>query len=745
MKLKYAAGIFAIFFHFSIAGSAENLPGEIVSDLTQDERALIERSEKTPLRVGIIPDVYPMSITPPENEKFEGITVKLLESIAGKTGLRIEFIRIPIEKHTPVEFLRTGAVELVAGTLKIPRFVNDPGLVLSDRLFDATVSFISKKENVLHHFQDKPVVIAIPSGFQAGMDYVDARFSNYKYITLKSPEACFDALEKGRADFAVINKYIAAYQLQKPYFGGIDLMQTYSISQESCVIAEKGREVLISIINKGLKGITGNEHSNILMDFTIANPYRMSWNDVIYKYRNLIIGMMACIIVVSYLLMKLVSTRDMKNKIYYDHLTGLLSLFGFETEVRKLLRKSRRKLFIVDFQVLKFYEYNMAYGTASGDALLCHIAQTIREHTTKNGFVARIYAAHFVTLAFAENLPEMIGMVTKIGNVISTPKPDITVMLNFGIYQIDDSTLPVKTMIDRAVSARLSLLRQKGFSELYFAVFDNEMHRQSVEDSNMLAYMSTAIKNEEFYVVYQPKYDTHTETLRGAEALIRWKKQDGTIVMPFKYIELFEKNGQIISLDFYAVETVCRFLRRMMDSAITPVPVSVNFSRINLYDQNFVAKLIGLVEKYRIPPGLLEVELTESALIDDKKYVLPVMNRLREYGFSIALDDFGSGYSSLNSLKDLPISVLKLDREFFVYNEVKAKGQKIIKALLQLARSLEMQCVAEGVETKEQLDFLRACEGCDLVQGYYFSRPLDENIFVEKLKSLVRPTALGNL
>ena len=261
------------------------------------------------------------------------------------------------------------------------------------------------------------------------------------------------------------------------------------------------------------------------------------------------------------------------------------------------------------------------------------------------------------------------------------------------------------------------------------------MHHKSLEDAGIIAYMNTAIKNEEFYIVYQPKYDTYTESLRGCEALTRWKRQDGTIIMPGKFIDLFEKNGQIIKLDFYVLEKVCQFLRRLIDSGIEPVTVSVNFSRINLYDQNFVPRLVSIVDKYELTQSLLEIELTESALITDKKYVLSFINELHDYGFKLALDDFGTGYSSLNSLKDLPIDVLKLDREFIVYDEVKGRGQQIIRTLLQLTESLNIQCVAEGVETKEQLEFLRDCGGCDLVQGYYFSKPLDEKSFVEKLKA----------
>ncbi len=739
MKFKCLVVMLVLFFKLAVAWGEENLAATPISTLTADEMALIAHSKQHPVRIGVIPNIYPMSVTPPESPKFAGITISLLENISRKTGLEIELVRIDIERTTPIGFLKSGAVDAVAGTLKIKRFIEDPSLVLSDRLFDATVSFVSKKDRHFEKMQDKPVVIAIMAGFQAGQDYVAARFKNYKYKVFHSAEACFEAVRRDEADVAVINKYIASYHLQKPQFDEIDALQTFSINQESCISARKGAETLISIVNKGLKGIEGSEFSNILMNFTLASTYKMTGRDFLYKYAYTI-GMISVFsLLFAYVLLKLLSAMGLKKKMYSDHLTGLLTPLGFDAKVKEILKKSGNKQFIIDFQIVKFHEYNLAYGTEQGDALLCHIADMARNNFARNACTARIYAGHFVTLDEAEDLSIIIDKVKSIGNTLSSPQPNITVMLIFGIYPVVDRSLPVKTMVEHAATAKLSV---KGFSENYFAVYDEAMYFKSVEDANILAHMNMAIKHEEFYLVYQPKYDTYTEEIKGCEALIRWKRQDGTIVMPGQFIELFEKNGQIISLDFYALEKVCRFLRGLMDSGIDPVAVSVNFSRINLYDQSFVSRLISVVEKYHISPSLLEIELTESAMIDDKKYVLSIINRLHEHGFIIALDDFGTGYSSLNSLKDLPIDVLKLDKEFVVYDEEKGRGQQIIKTVLQLTDSLGMCCVAEGVETREQLDFLRHCTGCNLVQGFYFSKPLDEAVFVEKLHSRMKPGAV---
>lgn len=729
--MKHAlAGLLLIFF--SLALGAEERVVVPVHEFTADEITLVENSKSKAVRIGIIPNVYPMSSTPPEEDSFKGIAISLLDSISGKTGLQIEYVRIPIETMAPVDFLRTGAVDAVAGTLRVSRFSNDPSLVLSRRLFDATVSIVAKKGKILSDKREKPLVIAIVDNFQSGKDYVETHFSNYRYISFKNAEEYFDAVVSGAADFAVVNKYIAAYQLQKPYYSEIAEIPAYSSSMESCVTARKGSENLISIINKGIERIENKEFSDIITNFTVANFYRMTWRDMLYRYRASI-GLIAVFtLLTTYLLLKLMSAMNIKKSMYSDHLTGLLSLFGFDTEVGKTLKKGTGRYFIVDCEVIKFKEYNTAYGVNNGDALLCHVAGLISRNFSGNKYSARVYASHFVTLIEDDDLNAVISRIKTLGNTVEAPLPDITVSLNYGVYPINDRSIPIKTMIDRAISARQSI---DGFSKTCFAVYDDEMHSRSLEDAGIIAYMNTAIKNEEFFLVYQPKYDTYTEKLLGCEALTRWKRQDGSFVMPGKFINLFEKNGQIIKLDFFVLEKACQFLRRLIDSGIEPVPVSVNFSRINLYDQNFVSRLAAVVDKYELTQSLLEVELTESALITDKKHILSIITQLHDCGFKVALDDFGTGYSSLNSLKDLPIDVLKLDKEFVSYQETNGKGQQIIKTLLQLTERLDIVCVAEGVETKEQLDFLRDCGGCDLVQGFYFSKPLEEKLFIECLKS----------
>ena len=211
----------------------------------------------------------------------------------------------------------------------------------------------------------------------------------------------------------------------------------------------------------------------------------------------------------------------------------------------------------------------------------------------------------------------------------------------------------------------------------------------------------------------------------GAEALVRWQKPNGTLVSPADFVPVFEKNGFITKLDYYVWEKVCQFIRGELDGGREPAPISVNVSRVNLYNPQFMETLINLVEKYKIPPRYLHLELTESVFSEEARTIQSAIKYLHKAGFTIMMDDFGSGYSSLNVLKDLDLDVLKIDMKFFSKGNTAEKGAKIIEAVIKMAESLDMTVIAEGVEEKGQVDMLTNL-GCDYIQGYYFAKPMPQ-------------------
>jgi EAL domain-containing protein (putative c-di-GMP-specific phosphodiesterase class I) len=264
-------------------------------------------------------------------------------------------------------------------------------------------------------------------------------------------------------------------------------------------------------------------------------------------------------------------------------------------------------------------------------------------------------------------------------------------------------------------------------------VFFNE---KLVEDQKWIdsvqEHQQSALENEEFVVYYQPKYDPRTDLLRGAEALIRWQSPVFGFVPPGRIIPIFEKNGFITEIDHYMLSHVARDQRMWLDKGYKCVPVSVNVSRAHFIESDLAEQIRDLVDAAGCPHELIEIELTESAFFDDKKAMINTINRLKSYGFAVSMDDFGSGYSSLNSLKDMPLDVLKLDAEFFRGENGDGRGEIVVSEAIRLAKSLNMRTVAEGVEVREQVDFL-AAQGCDMIQGYYYAKPMPKSDFENRV------------
>ena len=249
---------------------------------------------------------------------------------------------------------------------------------------------------------------------------------------------------------------------------------------------------------------------------------------------------------------------------------------------------------------------------------------------------------------------------------------------------------------------------------------------------------ASALANEEFMVYYQPKYNPQSETLTGAEALIRWQSPEFGFISPGRFIPIFEKNGFITEIDHYMIRHVARDQKRWFDEGLKCVPVSVNVSRAHFIEDDLAEQIRDIVDEEGAPHNLIEIELTESAFFDDKKALVNTINRLKEYGFAVSMDDFGSGYSSLNSLKDLPLDVLKLDAEFFRGNADGGRQEAVISETIRLAKALKMRTVAEGVEIREQVDFL-AAQGCDMIQGYIFDKPITKDEFVQRMNGIGTP------
>lgn len=410
----------------------------------------------------------------------------------------------------------------------------------------------------------------------------------------------------------------------------------------------------------------------------------------------------------------------------YDSLTEIYSEQKFYQATRELLDKAGDGNFaIIHFDIDRFKIINAFYGTKEGDKLICYVANAIRTVMTNydlRSTYGRVGGDVFAICMPYQELGDIYNVLEHIKERIRRHSVHYYLETCAGIYLIEDKNMDVVEIFDKASMAATQCKEKYMVHE---SMYTKELSDNLKREQQIIDEMDDALANQEFVVYFQPKYEVEGRSPGGAEALVRWQKPDGTMVSPGAFIPIFEKNGFITKLDYYVWEKVCQFIRSELDSGRRPAPISVNVSRVNLYDPKFLESLIDLVERYKIPPKYLHLELTESVFSDNATIIQDAVFYLHKAGFTILMDDFGSGYSSLNVLKDVDLDVLKIDMKFFSKGGAAEKGAKIIEAVVKMADSLNMTVIAEGVEEQEQVDFLSKL-GCDYIQGYYFAKPMPQ-------------------
>lgn len=425
---------------------------------------------------------------------------------------------------------------------------------------------------------------------------------------------------------------------------------------------------------------------------------------------------------------------DIENIALKDHVTGGMSNALFEYKAKKLIEKSQPNTYaFVSMDISKFKLINDTFGTLGGDKTLEYIYRKISSSLAKDELAVRAESDNFCMLIKASEKEQIIERFEKLTDDINSFNNDFfeKYYINFfsGICYIDDIYNSIINIRDHANAARKKAKETSQFYVFYSEVVRDKMIREKeIENS-----MQSSLDNNEFVVYLQPKFELINNTIAGAEALVRWNHPKYGFMPPNEFIPIFEKNGFIVKLDLYVFEKVCIKMREWLDTGTDPVVISVNLSRIHLDDTHFLDKFMEIRNKYNIPPKYIEIELTETLVFENMERLISVVNEIHNAGFTCSLDDFGSGYSSLNMLKDVPVDVLKLDRMFFTdSNDKTERGNKVIESVIGLAKKLNMQTVSEGVEHIPQVDFLRNVN-CDMVQGFVFSKPIPMEEFEKML------------
>ncbi|MBQ9867874.1 MAG: EAL domain-containing protein [Lachnospiraceae bacterium] len=457
----------------------------------------------------------------------------------------------------------------------------------------------------------------------------------------------------------------------------------------------------------------------------------------------ILINLLIFVILVFSVIKSIRRQKEITNLLFMDDDTDGNNWLWFLVYAEKLLCKRRnagRRYALVNLYFVKYRNYCMIHSLEAGKRALWKVYHTLGGYLGKSALIAHVTSSSFALLMEFTDEAQLKSQLDGVIKELEKTGNDHKFRFQAGVAIIDVSvrrgrirkrkSVNLEKEYNDACTAR-ETMELSGESGI--VIYDDRLMEEQKWVDIVTEHQEKALKNEEFVVYYQPKYSPDTNELRGAEALIRWQSPEFGFVSPGRIIPIFEKNGFITEIDHYMISHVARDQKEWIKAGYTCVPISVNVSRAHFIENDLAEQIRDMVDEAGAPRDMIEIELTESAFFDDKNALINTINRLKSYGFSVSMDDFGAGYSSLNSLKDMALDVLKLDAEFFRGDADSERKEIVVAEAIRLAKSLNMRTVAEGVEEKEQVDFL-AKQGCDMIQGFYFAKPMPGEEYEERMR-----------
>lgn len=730
-------------YNVSAQQSYENL---IVNELkivipSEEEKAYINKNPV--LTVACDPNWQPFEYinNTLDVPQYSGINYIILKKIASKAGIELKFITTESYSESLNCFV-SGNADILSGYSKL--YLNNMSYKadFTNPIYSMPYVLVSREKKIP---QDGDSIAYLLDIFDYKQSIEQKYEGKHLYFKKKSSlNELVDSLIKKECDFAFINKFdLESHNIPK-YYTIIELGITYDFS---FALSNSLPKEVLSLFNKAINSFSSEEFDSIIFTSLVERRYFEHENNMVKREKSFFIIVSICIAVFLTLFILLfiyISNKRRPRLLDFDETTGIPSFTKFKHEVREKLKTALpNEYFLLSLDVDNFSFINDSYGFNIGNALLIEISQQFLFECKKNDFLlCRFYADNFVI--FGKN-PGFIGIIEEYVYRLTHNTDYIKIFLpenyeltfSSGVYYVTDNTIDVSVMIDNANTARR--LGKNASLTHRITEFTKQMSDESEMKKTITLSMNKAIENNEFEVYFQPKFRFSDSIVMGAEALIRWNNPEKGFLSPGSFIPLFEHNGFIQKIDLYVFEKVCAFLDSWNHSGPDgkcpqPITISFNLSRFHLYNPNLIKDLTSIKRNYHIEPCQIEVELTESIMFDNKRRLIHTMQQIRDSGYTISVDDFGSGYSSLNLLKDMPANVLKLDKEFLSVDENNEKEKIIIQSVVNMAKQLNITTVAEGVETNKQSDFLKNI-GCDIVQGFLYSKPIQEKQYRKLLEN----------
>ncbi|HFL3589512.1 TPA: EAL domain-containing protein [Clostridioides difficile] len=482
----------------------------------------------------------------------------------------------------------------------------------------------------------------------------------------------------------------------------------------------------------------GNSENNYIKDWNLIfsipetvvfSNSKQIINRAVYAVLSIVLIFIAIIFYIIYI--KKSNEKEILSLAYEDKVTYIGNQNKFYRECSKyLLDKPSLNYIIVYFDINNFKMINDTFGYEFGDNLLITIAKALKEELTEGEVYARLSSDYFAIFCDYKNGRNKI--IRKLDNIRSNIESNLSIVFEIslcvGIYFVEEGEVDIQKAVNKANMAR-SVAKGKNIN---YAIYNEDVRNKLSEESMILDDIKIALVKNQFEVYYQPKFSLVTGEMIGSEALIRWNHPEHGFISPAVFIPIAEKSKLILKIGRFVFEMVCNDLSEWKKQGKKIVPVSVNLSRVELYQPDIVKFINKTIQMYNLSSDFIEIEITETVAINELNILKNVLNELRKHGFSISMDDFGTGYSSISCLRDMPIDILKLDKSFLGGIEHDERSRNIAKSIVSLAKSLDLVVIIEGVESKEQAELMKQF-GCDLVQGFYFARPMPAKNFLDLL------------
>lgn len=659
-----------------------------------------------------------------------GVSGTMLMEIENYTGLSLEITAFNSLSEC-VKALEKGEVDAICGGVNYTSMANYGSYFVSAPYSHVPVVVAGNPSTLPTQYQK----IAVPYYGDDITSFMKRQYPNASFLPYENVKSCLDAVMRGEADVVCSSAYEVVY-LKNDDYEDIAILDVSVMEHVECIALKQDSVVLSKILGKALAQISYNDAIVYTYDSMTGYGYdRMTLSRFVEKYLWLIILVGAIITGCILALVTMLVLHNRRTETV-DPLTGGRTKQKYLDDTLRLVKKSSpEKWAMVLFDIDKFKYVNDRLGYDEGNKMLERLAKTVSDNLDDGEIFSRISDDNFACTI--KNVSDA-EITTKINNIFSEFDRrnqlfvKYPVLFSAGVCRLGQcaersGAVDLNVALDRCKIAKKTLKNSHVSS---VAFYDGKIRDKALREKDYENAMPAALKQREFMCYLQPKYGLRSRHIEGAEALIRWNSKEFGFVYPDEFIPLSEKNGFVVELDFFILEEVCAAMRRWIDSGKKPVVVSVNQSRLHLNYDDYIWRLREIVDKYEIPYEYIELELTESVFIENADKLLAIMHKLHEIGFKLSLDDFGSGYSSLNMLKDIPVDVVKIDREFFNGTVNSSKGRAIISTVVDLAKNLDMEVISEGVETVEQVDFLAEIN-CAMVQGYYFAKPMPMSTFEE--------------